>query len=120
MVSYTNKECCAVIKELTNQFPSVQGFVISNPADIFYLTGFYCVDCLVLYSDDSVLVTDSRYTVASKEASCRAEIACCFICSSCCFILLTPSLSKRYLQKNKPRPIIGTKVLPPRYHPQFA
>ncbi|MBR2860485.1 MAG: aminopeptidase P family protein [Clostridia bacterium] len=63
-----------MIKELTNQFPSVQGFVISNPADIFYLTGFYCVDCLVLYSEDPVLVTDSRYTVASKEASCRAEI----------------------------------------------
>ena len=63
-----------MIKELTNQFPSVQGFVISNPADVFYLTSFYCVDCLVLYSADSVLVTDSRYTVAAKEASCKIEI----------------------------------------------
>jgi len=63
-----------LIKELTDKFPNLLGYVISNPADIFYLTGFYSPDCLLLYSDDPVLVTDSRYTVAAKQASCRQEI----------------------------------------------
>lgn len=56
------------------KFPDLQGAVISNPADIFYLTGFYCVDALVLFSKETALVTDSRYTVASKEANCKAII----------------------------------------------
>lgn len=56
------------------KFPELQGAVISNPADIYYLTGFYCVDALVLFSKETVLITDSRYTVASKEANCKVNI----------------------------------------------
>ena len=55
-------------------FPDLQGCVISNPADIFYITGFYCVDALALLSKETTLVTDSRYTVASKEANCKVNI----------------------------------------------
>ncbi len=55
-----------MFKTLKEKFPNVQGYVISNPADIFYLTGFYSVDCLLVYSENPVLVTDSRYTVAAK------------------------------------------------------
>ncbi len=63
-----------MLKPLTDKFPELKGYVVSNPADIFYLTGFYCVDSLLLYSQDPVLVTDSRYTVAAKQASCRQAI----------------------------------------------
>lgn len=59
---------------LINRFPDIKGYVISNPADIFFLTGFYCADSLLLYSSDPVLVTDSRYEVAAKSASCRVYI----------------------------------------------
>ncbi len=59
---------------MLKQFPSVDGFVLSNPADICYITGFYCVDSLVLFSNDTCLITDSRYTVASKEARCKTNI----------------------------------------------
>lgn len=63
----------------TKKFPDLQGCVISNPADIFYLTGFYCVDALVLFSKETTLVTDSRYTVASKEANCKVNIVSGYI-----------------------------------------
>jgi len=59
---------------LKNEFPELQGYVVSNPADIFYLTGFYCVEGLLLYSDNPVIVTDSRYEVAAKAANCEALI----------------------------------------------
>ena len=57
-----------MFKALKEKFPNIQGYVISNPADVFYLTGFYSVDCLLVYSDNPVLVTDSRYTVAAKAS----------------------------------------------------
>ncbi len=60
-------------------FPETQGCVISNPADIFYITGFYCVDALALFSKETTLLTDSRYTVASKEANCKANIVGSYI-----------------------------------------
>ncbi len=63
-----------MIGALTDIFPDVQGFVVTNPADIFYLTGFYSSDCVLLYSLDPVLITDSRYTIACKNASCKQEI----------------------------------------------
>ncbi|MBP5661982.1 MAG: aminopeptidase P family protein [Clostridia bacterium] len=55
-------------------FPDLQGCVISHPADIFYLTGFFCPDALLLFSADPVLVTDSRYSVAAKQVSCRVKV----------------------------------------------
>lgn len=55
-----------MFKALKEKFPDISGYVISNPADIFYLTGFYSEDCLLVYSENPVLVTDSRYTVAAK------------------------------------------------------
>ncbi len=63
-----------MLKTFCQNFPELQGCVISNPADIFYLTGFYCEDACVLYSKDTTLVTDSRYTVAAKEANCKVNI----------------------------------------------
>ena len=60
-------------------FPETQGCVISNPADIFYITGFYCVDALALFSKETTLLTDSRYTVASKEANCKTNIVGSYI-----------------------------------------
>lgn len=63
-----------MLDTLLNRFPDIKGYVVSNPADIFHLTGFYCVDSLLLYSSDPVLVTDSRYEVAAKSASCRTYI----------------------------------------------
>ena len=35
-----------------NSFPELDGCVISHPADIFYLTGFFCPDALLLFSSD--------------------------------------------------------------------
>lgn len=58
---------------LKSRFPTVQGYIVSNPADIFYLTGFFCEDSVLLYGDDSVLFTDRRYEVASK-------VSCCPVC----------------------------------------
>ena len=55
-----------MFKALKEKFPEIDGYVISNPADVFYLTGFYSEDCLLVYSKNPVLVTDSRYTVAAK------------------------------------------------------
>ncbi len=55
---------------LKTHFPQVGGFIVSNPADIFYLTGFFCEDSVLLYGENSVLFTDRRYEVASKECSC--------------------------------------------------
>lgn len=55
-----------MFKALKEKFSEISGYVISNPADIFYLTGFYSEDCLLVYSENPVLVTDSRYTVAAK------------------------------------------------------
>ncbi len=60
-------------------FPEAEGCVISNPADIFYITGFYCVDALALLSKETTLLTDSRYTVASKEANCKVNIVNSYI-----------------------------------------
>ena len=37
-----------------------------NPADIFYLTGFFCSDSLLLYGAEPILVTDGRYAVAAE------------------------------------------------------
>ncbi len=68
-----------MIRELTERFPSAQAFVVTEPADIFYLTGFYCEDCILLYSDEPVLATDSRYEVASHVASCRTVICRSYI-----------------------------------------
>ncbi len=76
MLSY---EEIIVLDELTCLFPSVQAFVVTDPADIFYLTGFYCEDSMLLYSLDPVLVTDSRYAVASRSASCRTVICHSYI-----------------------------------------
>ena len=59
-------------KLLQEKFPQAEAFVVSNPADIFYLTGFFCSDSLLLYGTSPVLVTDSRYAVAAKSA--RAEV----------------------------------------------
>ncbi len=61
------------------KFPDLQGSVISNPADIFYLTGFYCVVALVHLAMETDLETDSRYTVASKEANCKVNIVSGYI-----------------------------------------
>lgn len=63
-----------MISALTDSFPEIQGYVVTNPADIFYLTGFYCADSVLLYSSDPVLVTDSRYAIACKNASCKQKI----------------------------------------------
>lgn len=63
-----------MLTALSDKFPEIEGYVISNPADIFYLTDFYCADSLLLYSKNPVLVTDSRYTAAAKSASCKQEI----------------------------------------------
>lgn len=60
---------------ITKAYPQAEGFVISNPADRYYLAGFFTPDSLMLYSDDPVLVTDSRYAVAAKAATCRVSIA---------------------------------------------
>ena len=57
-----------MFKALKETFPENSGYVVSNPADIFYITGFYCEDSLLVYSKNPVLVTDSRYTVAAKAA----------------------------------------------------
>lgn len=59
-------------KLLRQQFPQAEAFVVSNPADIFYLTGFFCSDSLLLYGAEPILVTDGRYAVAAKRA--RAEV----------------------------------------------
>ncbi len=63
-----------MLKALLEKFPQLEGYAISNPADIFYLTGYYSVDALLLYSPSPVLVTDSRYTVAARVASCPVKI----------------------------------------------
>ena len=68
-----------MLKTFCEKFPELQGCVISNPADIFYITGFYCVDALVLFSKETTLLTDSRYTVASKEANCKVNIVGSYI-----------------------------------------
>ena len=49
-----------MLDSLIKKFPDIKGYIISNPADIYYLTGFYCVDSLLLYSENPILVTDSR------------------------------------------------------------
>jgi Xaa-Pro aminopeptidase len=61
-------------KALLESFPFLEGYVISNPADIYYLTGYYSQDALLLYSFCPVLVTDSRYTVAAREAGVNVRI----------------------------------------------
>ncbi len=63
-----------MLNAFLSKFPRAEACVISNPADIFYITGFYCADALVLFSKETTLLTDSRYTVASKEASCKVNI----------------------------------------------
>lgn len=59
-------------KLLQQQFPQAEAFIVSNPADIFYLTGFFCSDSLLLYGAEPTLITDSRYALAAKCA--RAEV----------------------------------------------
>ena len=63
-----------MLDSLIKKFPEIKGYIISNPADIYYLTGFYCVDSLLLYSENPMLVTDSRYAVAAKAANCEVDI----------------------------------------------
>ncbi len=61
-------------KLLQQQFPEAEAFIVSNPADIFYLTGFFCNDSLLLYGAEPVLVTDSRYALAAKSAKAEVSI----------------------------------------------
>lgn len=51
------------------------GYVISHPSDIYYLSGFYSEDCLLLMSASPVLVTDSRYTVAARVSRFPVHIS---------------------------------------------
>lgn len=55
-----------MIDKNTLGFDDLDGVVISNPADILFLTGFYLDEGLLLLSDKCYIVTDSRYGVAVK------------------------------------------------------
>ena len=49
-------------------FDALDAIIISNPADIKFLTGFYCADALCVKTDETCLITDTRYTDEAKRA----------------------------------------------------
>lgn len=63
------------MRDIFKKFSDRDAFVISNPADIFYFTKFYTVDSLLLLADKPYLITDSRYSVAARQAHDSVVIA---------------------------------------------
>lgn len=49
-------------------FDALDAVILSNPADIMFLTGFYCVDALCVKTSELYLITDKRYTEQAKRA----------------------------------------------------
>ncbi len=49
-------------------FDALDAVILSNPADIMFLTGFYCVDALCVKTSELYLITDKRYTDEAKRA----------------------------------------------------
>lgn len=57
-----------MIKNYFKNDKELDAIIISNPADIMFLTGFYCVDALCVISNELCLITDKRYTEEAKRA----------------------------------------------------
>ena len=49
-------------------FDNLDAVIISNPADIMFLTGFYCTDALCVKTNELYLITDKRYTDEAQRA----------------------------------------------------
>lgn len=57
-----------MVEICSKSFDALDAVIISNPADIKFLTGFYCADALCVKTDELCLITDSRYTDEAKRA----------------------------------------------------
>lgn len=63
------------IDKLTKNLGDKEGFYISSYANIFYYSGFTSEDArLIITKDESLLFTDSRYTVQAREQAKDFEI----------------------------------------------
>lgn len=57
-----------MVKICFKNFEELDAIIISNPADIMFLTGFYCSDALCVLTNKTYLITDKRYTQEAKRA----------------------------------------------------